>query len=223
MSSGLGRTPDFTELRRRMVAEQLASRGIEDERVLDVMGSVPRESFVPEPFRDSAYDDGALPIGRGQTISQPWIVATICQALELSGDEVVLEIGTGSGYSAAILSSLARRVVTIEREPSLARQAKSVIDALGIENVEAIVADGTLGWPAEAPYGGIAVHAGAPEVPAPLLEQLADGAWLVVPVSSDGAEVLTRTRRRSDGALETEEMGPCRFVPLIGEAGYAGQ
>ena len=221
MSRGRGMGPDFTELRGRMVTEQLASRGIEDERVLAVMGSVPRESFVPESFRDSAYDDGALPIGRGQTISQPWIVAAICQALELSGDEVVLEIGTGSGYSAAILASLARRVVTIEREHSLSRQAKTVIDALGIENVEVVVADGTLGWPAEAPYGGIAVHAGAPEVPPPLLEQLADGAWLVVPVSSDGAEILTRTRRDAGGAFETEELGPCRFVPLIGEAGYA--
>lgn len=216
-----GQTPDFGELRSRMVAEQLACRGIEDERVLHAMETVPRTLFVPERFRDDAYGDGALPIGKGQTISQPWVVAAICQALDLSGEEVVLEIGTGSGYSAAVLAQLARRVVTIEREPALSRQAETAVESLGVDNVEFVVADGSLGWPSEAPYGGIAVHAGAPEVPAPLLEQLADEAWLVVPVSSDGAEVLIRTRRRADGGVETEEMGPCRFVPLIGEAGYA--
>ena len=210
---------DFAERRSRMVRRQLRRRGIEDERVLAAMEEVPRELFVPEGLRDKAYADAALPIAEGQTISQPWIVAAICQALGLTGAELVLEVGTGSGYSAAVLSLLAAHVVSIERHGSLSQAAAAVLAELGIANVELVVGDGSLGVPERAPFDAIAVHATAPEPPPTLLGQLADGGRLVVPIAAGEADVLTVLRREGERIAE-ETIGPCRFVPLIGEEGF---
>ncbi len=204
-----------------MVERQLRRRGISDQRVLDAMREVPRELFVPEEQRRRAYADSALPIGSGQTISQPWIVAAICQALELGGSERVLEIGTGSGYSAAVLARLAAEVITIERHAELAEEAGARIRGLGIENVEPIVGDGSRGLPERAPFEAIAVHATAPAVPMSLIDQLADGGRLVVPVAARGSDMLTQYRRRGD-EIATVAIGPCRFVPLIGAEGFGG-
>jgi protein-L-isoaspartate(D-aspartate) O-methyltransferase len=202
-----------------MVERQLRRRGISDERVLEAMREVPRELFVPENQRRRAYADSALPIGSGQTISQPWIVAAICQALELRGSEHVLEIGTGSGYSAAVLARLAADVLTIERHAELAEEAAARLRELGVTNVEVVVGDGSRGMPERAPFEAIAVHATAPAPPMSLIEQLAPDGRLVVPIASRGADMLTQYRRR-DGEVITQVIGPCRFVPLIGEEGY---
>jgi protein-L-isoaspartate(D-aspartate) O-methyltransferase len=202
-----------------MVERQLRRRGIHDERVLEAMREVPRERFVPEEQRRRAYADSALPIGSGQTISQPWIVAAICQALELQGSERVLEIGTGSGYSACVLARLASEVVTIERHAELAQEAAARLRELGVTNVEVVVGDGSRGLPERAPFEAIAVHATAPEPPRSLLEQLTDGGRLVVPIASRGADMLTQYRRLGD-EVATVVIGPCRFVPLIGEEGF---
>jgi protein-L-isoaspartate(D-aspartate) O-methyltransferase len=207
------------EARARMVDRQLRRRGIDDERVLEAMGDVPRELFVPEEVRKRAYDDGALPIGHDQTISQPWVVAAICQALELEGDEDVLEIGTGSGYSAAVLSRLARSVHSIERIGELAEAAREALAETGYENVEVIVGDGSRGLPEEAPFEGIAVHAAAPEAPYTLLSQLAKGGRLVVPIATGSTDMLT-SFQREDGRMRQQTIGPCRFVPLIGAEGF---
>ena len=204
-----------------MVERQLRRRGIGDERVLAAMGEVPREEFVPERARGRAYSDAALPIGAGQTISQPWIVAAICQALELRGGELVLEVGSGSGYSAAVLARLAREVVGIERHESLAAEARAALDRLGVGNVELPIGDGSRGLPDRAPFEAIAVHAAAPAPPRTLLGQLADGGRLVVPIAGERADMLTVFRRRG-AELRREEIGPCRFVPLVGEEGFAG-
>jgi protein-L-isoaspartate(D-aspartate) O-methyltransferase len=201
-----------------MVERQLRRRGIADERVLAAMGEVHREEFVPERHRSRAYADSALPIGEGQTISQPWIVAAICQAMELEGSERVLEVGSGSGYSAAVLSRLAAEVTGVERRAALAAQARHTLDALGVENVELLVGDGTRGVPERSPFEAIAVHATAPAPPQTLLAQLADGGRLVVPIAAEGADLLTVFRRRG-AELRREEIAPCRFVPLIGEEG----
>jgi len=211
---------DLADLRARMVERQLRRRGIEDERVLAAMGEVPRETFLPEAMMQRAYEDSALPIGEGQTISQPWIVAAICQALELEGPELVLEVGTGTGYSAAVLSRLAAHVVSIERHAPLSRTAGGVLEALGARNVELLVGDGSLGVPGRAPFDAIAVHATAPAAPPALVDQLADGGRLVVPIAAADADLLTRLRRRG-GGIETSDLGPCRFVPLIGAEGFA--
>jgi protein-L-isoaspartate(D-aspartate) O-methyltransferase len=210
---------DFEALRADMVERQLRRRGIGDERVLAAMREVPREEFVPEAQRRRAYADSALPIGSGQTISQPWIVAAICQALELRGTERVLEVGTGSGYSAAVLARLAAEVVTNERHAELAQEAAARLANLGITGVEVVVGDGSRGLPERAPFEAIAVHATAPEPPASLLEQLTPDGRLVVPIASRGADMLTLFRRH-DGELQTVIIGPCRFVPLIGEEGF---
>jgi protein-L-isoaspartate(D-aspartate) O-methyltransferase len=202
-----------------MVERQLRRRGVEDERVLAAMEAVPRELFVPETLRPRAYADSALPIGEEQTISQPWIVAAICQALELEGSELVLEVGTGSGYSAAVLSCLAAHVVSIERHESLSQRAADVLSELGIHNVELVVGDGSLGVPERAPFDAIACHATAPAPPPALVEQLADGGRLVAPIAAGDADVLTVLRRDGD-RTETQDLGPCRFVPLIGEEGF---
>lgn len=202
-----------------MVERQLRRRGIHDERVLAAMAAVPREEFLPPELRDKAYNDSALPIGSEQTISQPWIVAAICQALELEGRELVLEVGTGSGYSAAVLALLAAQVVSIERHQALSRDAGAVLTKLGFRNVELMVGDGSLGVPERAPFDAIAVHATAPAPPPALIDQLADGGRLVVPVASSEADTLTSIRRLA-GRVETSSLGPCRFVPLIGDAGY---
>lgn len=211
--------PDYRAARERMVERQLRRRNIHDERVLEAMGAVPREAFVPEDVRVRAYDDGALPIGHRQTISQPWVVAAICQGLSLRGEERVLEIGTGSGYSAAVLARLAREVHGVERIPELAAGARAALASLGVENVEVIVADGSLGLPEAAPFDAIAVHAASPEAPHSLLAQLADGGRLVVPIATDSADMLTRFEREGD-ELRQETIGPCRFVPLIGAEGF---
>lgn len=210
---------DFAKRRAAMVERQLRRRGIGDERVLAAMGDVPRELFVPEGQQQRAYSDSALPIGEGQTISQPWIVAAICQALALDGSERALEIGTGSGYSTVVLSRLAAEVVSVERHASLTAEAARALAALGIDNVELAVGDGSRGVPERSPFEAIAVHATAPAPPRTLLGQLADGGRLVVPIAGETADLLTVFRRHGD-ELRREEIGPCRFVPLIGKEGF---
>jgi protein-L-isoaspartate(D-aspartate) O-methyltransferase len=210
-----------------MVERQLRRRGISDERVLAAMAEVPRERFVGERLRGRAYADGALPIGDEQTISQPWVVAAICQGLRLRGDERVLEIGTGSGYSAAILARLAREVVSIERIEGLAATARERLAGLAIDNVEVRVGDGTLGAADRAPFAAIAVHATAPAPPANLLEQLDLGGRLVIPLSEPGSDMLTVLTREapsfdpdSGTGIARRPIAPCRFVPLLGEQGF---
>jgi protein-L-isoaspartate(D-aspartate) O-methyltransferase len=202
-----------------MVERQLRARGIGDERVLAAMERVRREEFLPPAMRHRAYADSALPIGSEQTISQPWIVAAICQALRLQGSELVLEVGTGSGYSAAVLSLLAGHVVSVERHEELSRSAEGVLGSLGIGNVELMVGDGSLGVPERAPFDAVAVHATAPAAPPALVDQLADNGRLVVPIASPEADMLTVLQRQGE-RFETEVIGPCRFVPLIGEEGF---
>jgi protein-L-isoaspartate(D-aspartate) O-methyltransferase len=210
---------DFVEKRARMVERQLRARGIEDERVLAAMGQVPREEFVPERSRRAAYADTALPIGGGQTISQPWVVAAICQALALRGTERVLEVGTGSGYSAAVLARLAAEVIGVERYEPLAKGAAAALARTGVDNVRVMVGDGSRGYPEQAPFEAIAVHASAPAAPPALIAQLAAGGRLVVPIATETSDDLTLLRR--DGArIETTTLAPCRFVPLIGEQGF---
>src|SRR3954454_13439087 len=203
----------FARRRARMVERQLRRRGIENERVLAAMGEVPRERFVPEEMVRDAYRDGALRIGEGQTISQPWIVACMASLLELRGDERVLEVGTGSGYAAAVLSRLCKEVVTIERYESLAAAAGATLEDLGHHNVEVRVGDGTRGAPDRAPFGGISVTAAALDQPPPVLvDQLEPGAALVCPVRRGGRELLIRFR---DG--QAEAVAPVRFVPLVSD------
>jgi|SRR6187549_186455 len=211
---------DFAALRAQMVERQLRRRDISDERVLAAMEAVPREEFVGDSYRLRAYADSALPIGEAQTISQPWIVAAIAQALELRGEELVLEVGTGSGYSAAVLARLAPHVVSIERHAALAAEARDTLDRLGVRGVEVVVGDGSRGLPERAPFDAIAVHAVAPAPPRSLLGQLADGGRLVLPLAAREADVLTAFRRHGE-ELSSEAIGPCRFVPLIGEEGFA--
>mgnify|MGYP005844981887 CR=1 FL=1 len=211
----------FTEARRRMVAEQLRARDITDERVLNAMATVPRELFVPPHMRVEAYWDGPLPIGEGQTISQPYVVADMAQALELKTTDKVLEIGTGSGYGAAILAHLAKEVVTIERHASLAGRAQEALKAAGIENVTVITGDGTLGYPEKAPYDAIVATAGGPQVPETLKSQLAIGGRMVIPVGrSRTFQDLVRVRRASNDEFEEERLAPVRFVPLLGAEGW---
>ncbi len=212
---------NWQELAEQMVRTQIAARGITDERVLEAMRRVPRHIFVPELHRDEAYADYPLPIGHGQTISQPFIVALMCSLLGLQGDEKVLEVGTGSGYQAAVLAHLAREVHTIERIPALAEQAARRLAELGLENVHVHIGDGSLGLPDEAPFDGILVAAAAPRVPQPLLEQLSDGGRLVAPVGSRGWQVLERWTRRGN-SWKREIYDSVAFVPLIGEHGWEG-
>lgn len=197
-----------------MVEEQLRRRGIDDPRVLTAMGAVPREAFVPEGQRHRAYDDGALPLSHGQTISQPLMVAMSVEALRLEGDETVLEIGAGSGYQAAVLSKLAKKVVAVEIIPELVEGARRVIDALGMDNVELVCADGRKGWPAGAPYDAIVVAAAAEEIPDALVDQLKEGGRLVIPVGGKWGQALQASRKR-EGKLYTEELCRCVFVPLV--------
>jgi protein-L-isoaspartate(D-aspartate) O-methyltransferase len=204
-----------------MVERQLRGRDIRDERVLAAMERVPRELFVPETIADRAYDDAALPIGGGQTISQPYMVARICEELALRGHERVLDVGTGSGYQAAVLAELAAEVVTIERIPELAAEARQNLAAAGYGRVDVRVGDGTLGVPDRAPYSAIAVAAAAPEVPPTLYEQLEPRGRLVVPVGSPRGQLLEVVVRSPEGPAIVRSV-PCRFVPLLGEEGFAG-
>jgi protein-L-isoaspartate(D-aspartate) O-methyltransferase len=204
-----------------MVERQLRSRDITDERVLGAMERVPRELFVPESLRDRSYDDAALPIGSGQTISQPYMVARICEELGLRGTERVLDVGTGSGYQAAVLAELAAEVVTIERLPELAAEARENLAAAGYGRVEVRVGDGTLGVPDRAPFGGIAVAAAAPGFPQTLYEQVEPRGRLVVPVGSARGQRLELIVRSPEGPAVLRSV-PCRFVPLLGEEGFAG-
>lgn len=209
--------------RRAQMVEALGRRGISDERVLDAMRLVPRDFFVPEAYRHAAYsEDVSINIGGGQTISQPRVVAAMTEAAKIGPDDRVLEIGTGSGYQAAVLARLARFVFSIERIAPLARDAKSRLDALGIENVSIKVMDGTLGWRALAPYHAILVTAAAPDVPEPLLEQLVDGGRLVVPVGARESQVIRVVERQGDRFLTSDLQGAC-FVPLIGRHGWQGE
>ena len=210
---------EFAEARARMVDLQLRRRGILDERVLAAMGRVPRELFVPDSVAHLAYEDGALPIGFGQTISQPYIVATICSLLGLSGSERVLDVGSGSGYQAAVLAELAEVVVSIERVPELAESAREALRRAGYENVEVRVGDGSLGVKDRAPYEGIAVAAAAPVVPPALYEQLAEGGRLVLPRGGRWGQELVLVERTPQGPVERRSVS-CRFVPLVGEGGF---
>jgi protein-L-isoaspartate(D-aspartate) O-methyltransferase len=204
------------------MVERLAGAGITDARVLEAFGAVPRHALIPEALHAQAYQDCALPIGAGQTISAPGIVAAMSQALELSGSETVLEVGTGSGYQAAILARLAARVVSIERVPRLAASARRTLDRLGVSNVVVYLGDGTRGRPDAAPYDAIVVTAGGPSVPEPLLEQLAKGGRLVGPFGDRAEQRLLRIRRGAAGSFDEEVIGRCRFVDLIGAHGWAG-
>lgn len=204
-----------------MVERQLRRRGISDERVLAAMGRVARELFVPEERRMYAYEDGALPIGYGQTISQPFIVATICALLALEGHERVLDVGTGSGYQAAVLAELAAEVVTIEHVPELAERARAALAEAGYDRVEVVVGDGSLGVPERAPFAAIAVAAAAPAIPPTLYSQLQENGRLVVPRGSRWGQELVLVVRSEAGPIERASV-PCRFVPLIGDEGFGG-
>jgi protein-L-isoaspartate(D-aspartate) O-methyltransferase len=204
------------------MVERLAAGGLADPRVLAALEAVPRHRLIPDALSGKAYDENAaLPIGEGQTISAPAIVAAMSAALELRGDEEVLEVGTGSGYQAAVLSRLAARVVSIERVPRLAASARSALDRLGVANVIVYLGDGTAGRPSDGPFDAIVVTAGGPEVPPPLLEQLAPGGRLVGPFGTREEQRLIRVRRAADGSLSQEVLGRCRFVDLVGTHGWA--
>jgi protein-L-isoaspartate(D-aspartate) O-methyltransferase len=216
------REGSFAEERRWMVEDQLRARDIVDRRVLDAMERVPRELFVPPELRGRAYDDAALPIGEGQTISQPYMVARICEALALAGDESVLDVGTGSGYQAAVLAELAGEVDTIERIPELAARARANLEAAGYGHVDVHVGDGTLGLPERAPFDAIAVAAAAPDVPAALYDQLQPRGRLVVPVGGRHGQRLELVIKSPEGPAVVRSV-PCRFVPLVGEEGFDGR
>jgi protein-L-isoaspartate(D-aspartate) O-methyltransferase len=203
-----------------MVDWQVRARGIADERVLDAMSRLPRHMFVPVPVRPQAYEDHAVPIGFDVTISQPFVVGWMTEALGLDGHERVLEIGTGSGYQAALLGLLAREVYSVERVPILARRARWVLRALGIHNVHVLVGDGSIGLPEHAPYDAILVTAAAPDVPPELIEQLAPGGRMVVPVGRGSIQSLRTVDKRADGKLSITDRGGVVFVPLVGERGF---
>jgi protein-L-isoaspartate(D-aspartate) O-methyltransferase len=209
----------YTAMRQRMVDTQIAPRGVSDSRVLAAMRKVPRHRFVPTHLWDQAYGDYPLPIGEDQTISQPYIVALMTELLELKATDKALEIGTGSGYQAAILAELAAQVFTIDRMAPLLAQAERVLASLGYTNIRTRVGDGTLGWPEDMPFDAIIVTAGAPKVPRPLTEQLALGGRLVIPVGDRWSQTLTRARQTKEG-LKFEYHGGCRFVRLIGQYGW---
>lgn len=209
---------DLAKARDKLLAA-LKRQGITDERVLAAMAAVPREEFVRPRDRAMAYDNAPLPIGAGQTVSQPYIVALMTSALELAGTEKVLEIGTGSGYQTAILARLAREVFSIERFAELAERALSVLERIGVANVHIQVGDGTQGWPEEAPFDRILVTAAAPRIPEPLVAQLAENGLLVIPVGDENAQSLLAYRKRN-GVLQRRHLCECRFVPLVGQEGW---
>jgi protein-L-isoaspartate(D-aspartate) O-methyltransferase len=205
----------------RMVMSQIAARGIRDQHVLSAMKEVPRHLFIPPPYDKSAYEDCPLPIGNGQTISQPYIVALMTELLALKPTDSVLEIGTGCGYQAAVLAALVRQVTTIERIPEVAGLARANLATVGCKNVDVIVGDGTRGYPQKGPYDAIIITAATPSVPRPLIEQLAEGGRLVAPVGGRDIQELIRLRKR-DGSITEDQCGGVRFVPLIGECGWSG-
>jgi len=211
----------FSLAREWMVRDQIEARGIKDKRLLKVMRKIPRHLFVDEALRNQAYNDYPLPIGEGQTISQPYIVALMTEALELKGQEKVLEIGTGSGYQTAILAELAQSVFTIERVPTLMQRAKAILDSLGYFNVAYKTGNGTLGWPEVAPFQGIIVTAAAPEIPQPYVEQLDIGGKLVIPLGDKFSQVLYKIIKLPDGRIKKEYLCGCRFVPLVGIYGWS--
>ena len=209
----------FAARRMEMVEKQIRQRGVRDPRVLEAMRTVPRHLFVPRSAQAAAYSDEPVSIGEAQTVSQPYIVAAMTEALELVGSERVLEIGAGSGYQAAILSLLAQDVVAVETRPLLARSARDVLQRLGYRNVRVEIGDGSWGWPGSAPYDAILVAAAAPSVPPPLLEQLAGGGRLVIPAGSVEHQELIRIRKLG-AQLEQKSLFACRFVPLVGQLGW---
>jgi protein-L-isoaspartate(D-aspartate) O-methyltransferase len=210
----------YSVARRRMVAQQLSARGIVDQRVLEVMSTIPRHLFVEAGLQSHAYSDASLPIGEKQTISQPYMVAAMTAALELQGDERILEIGTGSGYQTAVLSKLVKRVYSVERIAVLAGRARKILDQLQLSNINIKIGDGTVGWADQAPFAGILVAAGSPDVPAKYLDQLEIGGKLVLPVGDQNQQILTRITRQEEGRFKREQLMGCRFVPLIGEQGW---
>jgi protein-L-isoaspartate(D-aspartate) O-methyltransferase len=216
------REPNFEEERRFMVDRQLRARDIVDRRVLEAMERVPRELFVPDELRARAYEDAALPIGEGQTISQPYMVARICETLSLTAGERVLDVGTGSGYQAAVLAELGAEVDTIERLSSLAEQARRNLASAGYDSVTVHVGDGTLGLPERAPFAGIAVAAAAPDVPPALYEQLEPRGRMAIPVGGLHGQRLELVIKSSEGPAVVRSV-PCRFVPLVGEEGFDGR
>ncbi|MBN1353133.1 MAG: protein-L-isoaspartate(D-aspartate) O-methyltransferase [Candidatus Omnitrophica bacterium] len=210
---------DFTELRNKMVEEQLVSRGICDDKVLQAFRAVERHLFVPPEYNGNAYEDHPLPIGEGQTISQPYMVALMTQCLNLGGNEKILEIGTGSGYQAAILSRIVKEVYSIERIPLLAQKAERLFVRLGYNNVHLKVGDGTLGWGEHAPYDGIIVTAASPKIQKTYIEQIKCGARLVIPRGTMLSQVLTVLEKRETGLYASDICG-CTFVPLLGKEGW---
>jgi len=212
---------DYAIARRLMVERQIVARGIRDPLVLEAMQRVPRHRFVEEALWAQAYGDHPLPIGERQTISQPYMVALMTEALQLKGGEKVLEIGTGSGYQAAVLAQIVSRVYSVERIASLARRARRVLDDVGCPNVNIKLNDGTLGWEEEAPFDGIVVTAGSPRVPVHYLEQLKVGGRLIIPVGGQGFQVLKRITRCGLEEFKEEDLLDCRFVPLIGKDGWS--
>lgn len=213
---------DFPKARLKMVEEQIISRGIQDPRVIAAMKKVPRHLFVEEALQGQAYSDHPLPIGEKQTISQPYMVALMTEALQLTGKEKVLEIGAGSGYQTAILAELAGKVYSIERIRSLAIKARQLLYELGYYNVEIKIFDGTYGWLEESPFEAIMVTAGAPDVPKPLLDQLTMGGRLVIPVGDAFVQDLIRITKTEEG-IKKEDLGGCRFVKLVGKYGWNGE
>jgi protein-L-isoaspartate(D-aspartate) O-methyltransferase len=209
----------YAPVREKMIEEQLVARQIRDARVLEAMRKVPRHLFVPDEIKAHAYEDRPLPIGQDQTISQPYMVALMVQALELTGSEKVLEIGTGSGYETAILAELCSEVFSIERLAELADEARALLRALGYRNVRIKVGDGTLGWEEYAPYDAIVISASSPQIPRPLLEQLEPGGAFVVPIGEEQLQSLVRLRKTNEGIRE-EYLGECRFVKLKGAFGW---
>jgi protein-L-isoaspartate(D-aspartate) O-methyltransferase len=210
---------DYAALRKRMVEEQLIPRGIKNQRALDAFYGLQREKFIPEESRTSAYADFPVPVGNGQTISQPYIVALMTECLDLTGQEKVLEIGTGSGYQAAILAELAREVYSIERFEGLSNKAQAVLKELGYTNIKMKVGDGTLGWPEEAPFDRIIITAASPKIPLPLIEQLKEGGKLILPLGESFSQVLTLAQKKGN-RLEAVDICGCVFVPLIGKYGW---
>jgi protein-L-isoaspartate(D-aspartate) O-methyltransferase len=210
---------NYEKERSRMVDEQIVGRGVKDERVLAVMRKIPRHEFLPEGIRGMAYNDSALPIGEGQTMSQPYMVALMTEFLGLKGTERVLEIGTGSGYQAAVLAELCQKVYTVERIKTVADKARATLDRLGYKSVAIKVFDGTYGWKEMAPFDAIIVTAGSPDIPAPLVEQLKEGGRMVIPVGDRYGQQLVTVVKTSEGVV-TERSIPCVFVPLIGNHGW---